>query len=415
MNYKETTEWLFSQTAMFSCTGADAYKPGLATIEAICEYLGNPQQSFRSVHVGGTNGKGSTASTIAAVLQSAGYRVGLYTSPHLVDFRERMRVNGQMIPEAEVVEFVERWLAADLPLNPSFFELTTAMAFSWFAAKGVDIAVVEVGLGGRLDSTNIITPMVSIVTNISLDHTGLLGSTLPEIAAEKAGIFKPGVPALVGYAPDPEVREVFERKAAGVGAPLEFVEPIEAVELPDGTWLYPQGEIRGSLRGAFQPQNATTVFAALRHLPPVSAEAVRQGFERVGELTGLRGRLSVLETEPQQIIYDTGHNPGAWVYLADELRRMKKPLAVICGFAADKDVASILDLMPKDATYIFTAPDTHRALPAAELAAMGAERGLLGRTVENVTDALALARSLPVKTIFIGGSNYLLAPILNAP
>lgn len=413
MNYRETTEWLFSQTAMFSRDGADAYKPGLETIESICGLFGNPQRRFRSVHVGGTNGKGSTASLIAAVLQSAGYRVGLYTSPHLVDFRERMRVNGQMISEKEVVDFVERWLCiGDSSLAPSFFELTTAMAFSWFAAENVDIAVVEVGLGGRLDSTNVITPMVSVVTNISLDHTGLLGSTLPEIAAEKAGIFKPGVPAVVGYAPAPEVRAVFERKAAEVGAPLEFVESIQAVELADGTWFYPQGEIHGTLRGAFQPQNAATVLAALRHLPPVSAEAVRQGFERVGELTGLRGRLSILETAPQRIIYDTGHNPGAWIYLADELRRMEKPLAIICGFAADKDVASILDLMPADATYIFTAPDTHRALPAAELAAMGAERGLRGKTVKTVTDALAMARNLPVKTIFIGGSNYLLAPIL---
>ncbi len=412
MNYEETTQWLFSQTAMFSRDGAEAYKPGLETIETICRLFGNPQLSYPTVHVGGTNGKGSTASTIAAVLQAAGYRVGLYTSPHIVDFRERMRVNGRMIPEAEVVGFVERWQQLASPLQPSFFELTTAMAFSWFAAEKVDIAVIEVGLGGRLDSTNIITPLVSVVTNISADHTGLLGSTLAEIAAEKAGIFKPGVPAIVGYAPEAEVRAVFEQRAREVGAPLEFVEPIKAIALPDGTWYYPDGEIHGSLRGAFQPQNAATALAALRHLPPVSIEAVRRGFERVGELTGLRGRLSVLETEPQLIVYDTGHNPGAWVYLADELRRMDKPLAVICGFAADKDVAAILDLLPAEATYIFTAPDTHRALPAAELAAMAARRGLAGRIAANVADALALARTLPVKSIFIGGSNYLLAPIL---
>lgn len=412
MNYRQTTEWLFSRTALFSRDGADAYKPGLETIEAICALLGNPQNSFRSVHVGGTNGKGSTASTIAAVLQAAGMRVGLYTSPHLVDFRERMRVNGQMISEGEVVDFVERWQKIESPLTPSFFELTTAMAFNWFARQRVDIAVVEVGLGGRLDSTNIITPLVSVVTNISLDHTGLLGSTLEEIAYEKAGIFKPGVPAVVGYAPDREVRRVFEKRAAEVGAPLEFAAAIEAEELPDGTWFYPAGEIHGSLRGAFQPQNAATAMAALRHLPPVTPEALREGFARVEELTGLRGRLSVLETEPQKIIYDTGHNPGAWQYLGEELRRMEKPLAVICGFAADKDVAAILDLMPTDATYIFTAPDTHRALPAGELQAMAAERGLRGQVSPTVTDALAFARTLPVKTIFIGGSNYLLAPIL---
>lgn len=412
MNYRQTTEWLFSRTALFSRDGADAYKPGLETIETICGLFGNPQNSFRSVHVGGTNGKGSTASTIAAVLQAAGMRVGLYTSPHLVDFRERMRVNGQMISEEEVVDFVERWQKIESPLKPSFFELTTAMAFNWFAEQKVDIAVVEVGLGGRLDSTNIITPSVSVVTNISLDHTGLLGSTLAEIASEKAGIFKPGVPAVVGYAPDPEVRRVFEKRAAEVGAPLEFAPAIEAEELPDGTWFYPVGEIHGSLRGSFQPQNAATALSAMRHLPAVTPEAVREGFARVEELTGLRGRLSVLETEPQRIVYDTGHNPGAWQYLGEELRRMEKPLAVICGFAADKDVAAILDLMPTDATYIFTAPDTHRALPANELQAMAAERGLRGQVSPNVTDALALARTLSVKTIFIGGSNYLLAPIL---
>lgn len=412
MTYEETTEWLFGQTAVFERDGAAAYKPGLDTIKQLCALHGNPHERLRCIHIAGTNGKGSTASTLAAILQAQGQKVGLYTSPHLVDFRERIRVNGEMIPQKAVIEFVERWQRLHSGLRPSFFELTTAMAFYWFAEQQVDIAVIEVGLGGRLDSTNIITPLVSIITNISLDHTGMLGFTPAAIAAEKAGIIKPGVPAIIGYAPDPEVRAVFEQKASQAGAPIEFVEPIEARELPDGTWFYPQFNIHGALRGAFQPRNAATVLAALRHLPPVSADAIKRGFAQVEELTGLRGRMTLLESEPQRIIYDTGHNPGAWEYLGTELQRMKRPLAIICGFAADKDVKSILQQMPTDARYIFCTPSTNRALPADELKALAATVGLHGETAMTVKDALSLARRMPVRTIFIGGSNYLIGDLL---
>lgn len=412
MTYAETLDWLFEQTAVFQRDGASAYKPGLETISRLCEMIGNPQQRLRCIHIGGTNGKGSTASTLAAIYQAAGLKVALYTSPHLVDFRERIRVNGEMIPQAEVVDFVERWRSSGSKLQPSFFELTTAMAFEWFARREVDLAVIEVGLGGRLDSTNIITPLVSIITNISLDHTGLLGNTPAAIAAEKAGIIKPGVPAIIGYAPDPEVRAVFEKRAVEVGAPLEFAPAIEAVEQPDGTWYYPNGEIHGALRGRFQPRNAATVLTALRHLPPVSIEAVRKGFSQVEQLTGLRGRLTVMQSEPQLIVYDTGHNPGAWEYLGDELARMPRPLAIICGFAADKDVDTILRKMPTDATYYFCKPSGNRGLSADELRQKSARFGLQGRCFPSVKAALAEARTTLAGSIFIGGSNFLIADLL---
>ena len=410
MTYAETIDWLFEQTAVFQRDGAAAYKPGLETISRLCAMLGNPQQRLRCVHIAGTNGKGSTASTIAAIYQAAGLKVGLYTSPHLVDFRERIRINGQMIGEAEVVDFVERWRRSGSELQPSFFELTTAMAFEWFARQQVDLAVIEVGLGGRLDSTNIITPLVSVITNISLDHTGLLGDTPAAIAAEKAGIIKRGVPVVVGYAPDPAVRVVFEETAARVGAPLEFAAPIEAVELPDGTWNYPAEGIHGALRGAFQPRNAAAVLAALRHLPPVPANAVRRGFSEVEQLTGLRGRLTVMESEPQLIVYDTGHNPGAWEYLGDELARMPRPLAIICGFAADKDVDAILQKMPADANYYFCKPSGNRGLDAEELRRKAGP--LSGQCCADVKKALAAARQTTAGSIFIGGSNFLIADLL---
>lgn len=413
MNYKETVEWLFTRTTVFQRDGATAYKPGLETIAALCESLGNPHKRLKCVHVAGTNGKGSTASTLASIFQSAGLKTALYTSPHLVDFRERIRINGSMIPEGEVVEFVEHWRNSGSELEPSFFELTTAMAFNWFARQKVDIAIIEVGLGGRLDSTNIITPLVSVITNISLDHTGLLGSTLAEIAAEKAGIIKPGVPVVIGYAPDPEVRAVFDAKAAEVGAPIEYAPEIKAVEREDGSWDYPDFRIYGALRGAFQPQNASTVLTALKYLPKVADADVRHGFAKVEVMTGLRGRLTEFAAKPVRILYDTGHNPGAWEYLGAELKRLKRPLTVVCGFAADKDVSSIMRKMPVDAHYIFCRPTGNRGLDAQELRLKA--RWLTGEVVPDVTLAVERAREITPDggTIFIGGSNFVIADFLN--
>lgn len=414
MDYKECIDWLFTQTAVFQRDGASAYKPGLDTVRALCALFGNPHERFKSVHVAGTNGKGSTASTLAAVMQAAGYKTALYTSPHLVDFRERIRINGTMIPESEVARFVNDWIAVDSSLKPSFFELTTAMAFKWFADQQVDIAIVEVGLGGRLDATNVVTPLVSIITNISLDHTALLGTTVAEIASEKAGIIKSGVPVVVGYAPDQDVRATFDVKAAEVGAHLEYASGIEAVECADGSWCYPHYGIHGALKGAFQPRNAATVLAALKYLPEVSDADLRTGFECVETLTGLRGRLTTFATEPVKIVYDTGHNPGAWSYLSEELARMKRPLTVVCGFAADKDVDGILSLMPDDAYYIFCRPSGNRGLDAHELRRKAWR--LHGETVADVARAVERAQAFtpPGGTIFIGGSNFVIADFLKS-
>lgn len=414
MDYQSATEWLFTQTTVFEREGAKAYKPGLGTITELCQRLGNPQERYKTIHIAGTNGKGSTASLLAAILQSAGYKTGLYTSPHLVDFRERIRVNGEMITEDAVVGFVDDWRQSNSELKPSFFELTTAMAFDWFARQGVDIAVIETGLGGRLDSTNIITPEVSIITNISLDHTGLLGSTLAEIAAEKAGIIKSGVPVVVGEADSAEVREVFEHTSREKNAPLLFAPKIDAVENEDGTWTYPQYSLHGALRGAFQPKNSATVLTALQFCPPVSEDAVRNGFQHVEQLTGLRGRLTLLESEPIKIVYDTGHNPGAWEYIGTELSRLPRPLTIVCGFSADKDVEQILRLMPADAEYLFCKPSSPRGLAAEELSAMGNAAGLHGHAISSVKDAVDYARRHTPDggSIFVGGSNFVIADFL---
>lgn len=408
MTYKESIDWLFSQTAVFERQGASAYKPGLGTILRLCEWLGNPHERLKCVHVAGTNGKGSTSSLLAAIMQSAGKKTALYTSPHLVDFRERIRINGKMISQTEVVDFVERYRASGLDLHPSFFELTTAMAFEWFAKNNVDIAIIEVGLGGRLDSTNIITPLVSIITNISLDHTSLLGTCEADIAREKAGIIKPGIPAVIGYAPQPQVREIFDAKGR-----VEYAPEIDAIEQPDGTWFYSRYNLHGSLRGMFQPQNAATVIAALKYLPPVSHEAIANGFKNVELLTGLRGRMTVLEKEPVRVVYDTGHNPGAWEYIGKELMRMSRPLTIVCGFAADKDIDAILRHMPEDAHYIFCKPSSPRGMDAEALRQHAS--GLSGEVISDVKQAYAKAKSITRAggSIFIGGSNFVIADLLS--
>lgn len=415
MDYQETLDWLFTQTSVFEREGAAAYKPGLDTISTLLRHLGNPHEKVRCIHVAGTNGKGSTASTLAAIYQAAGLRTGLYTSPHLVDFRERIRVNGEMIPEDEVILFVANYQADTHGLHPSFFELTTAMAFDWFARCEVDIAIIEVGLGGRLDSTNVITPILSIITNISADHTALLGTSLAQIATEKAGIIKDGLPVIVGSAPEAEVRKVFDTVAAEKNAPIIYAPIILAEEQTDGTWLYPEYGIHGALRGAFQPQNASTVLTALKFGPEVPFEAVERGFNEVESLTGLRGRLTVSQTSPIRIIYDTGHNPGAWHYLGKELSRMPRPLTVVCGFAADKDVDHILKTMPIDATYLFCKPSSPRGLDANELRCRALQAGLDGEAIPTLSEALRRAKTITPEggTIFIGGSNFLIADYLS--
>lgn len=413
-DYQQTVDWLFSQTAVFQRDGASAYKPGLDTIRSLCAWCGNPHGQLRCVHIAGTNGKGSTASTLAAIFQASGLKTGLYTSPHLVDFRERIRIDGEMIPREETVRFINAFRASGSRLQPSFFELTTALAFSWFAQNGVDIAVIETGLGGRLDSTNIITPQLSIITNISLDHTALLGNTPADIAREKAGIIKPGVPVVIGEANNPQVRRVFDETGAALASPVIYASPVRAERQADGTWLYPDFGLHGALRGEFQPQNAATVLEAVKFFPEVTAEGVKTGFEKVESLTGLRGRLTEYCRKPVRVVYDTGHNPGAWRYLSRELEQMERPLTVVCGFAADKDVSGILDLMPRHAHYIFCRPSGNRGMEADHLHKLAAAKGLSGEVISDVKDAAAraIATTRSGGTVFIGGSNFVIADFL---
>ena len=420
--YNDAIEFLYTSMPMFQRVGASAYKPGLDTVKLLDEAFGNPHLKYKTIHIAGTNGKGSTAHTIAAILQSAGYRVGLYTSPHLVDFRERIRVNGAMISHEVVVNFVNRYRAMSLDCHPSFFELTMTMAFEYFANEKVDIAVIETGLGGRLDSTNIITPILSIITNISFDHTAFLGNTLTAIAAEKAGIIKPSIPVVIGEAQG-EVREVFQQKADEQNSPIYFAEDVarfDTIEpLQDGL-LYkntPYGDIIGELMGDCQPKNAATILTALPLLAEcgikVSAQSVKDGFAHVGSLTGLMGRWMTLHRNPH-VVCDTGHNVGGWEYLSCRLKSIDGTLHMIIGFVNDKDVSHILEMMPKTAKYYFTNASIERAMPVNQLAEIATKCGLVGFQYPSVEDAYkaALANATPTDTIFIGGSTFIVADLL---
>ncbi|MDE6484278.1 MAG: bifunctional folylpolyglutamate synthase/dihydrofolate synthase, partial [Duncaniella sp.] len=325
-SYQEAIDYLYRQLPTFHREGPGAYKPGLDTARALDSLFGNPSEKITTVHIAGTNGKGSTAHSLAAILQKAGYRTGLYTSPHIVDFRERIRIDGLMIPEDDVVDFVNRYITAAAGIEPSFFELTTIMAFDYFARSGVDVAVIETGLGGRLDTTNIISPLLSVITNISPDHTSLLGDTPAAIAAEKAGIIKPGVPVVIGRADDESVRKVFTETAARNGSPIIFAQPLDAVAETDGI-VYrdtPYGTFKGELAGIYQIENTATILAAVAELSrrlDIPAEAVTGGLTEVSELTGLRGRWTKLADNPATV-YDTGHNPGGWEQITAQLSKL---------------------------------------------------------------------------------------------
>ena len=408
MNYKDTLDYLYNSAPLFQQIGAGAYKEGLENTWALDEHFGHPHRSFRSIHIAGTNGKGSCSHTLAAILQEAGYKVGLYTSPHLIDFRERIRVNGQPVPEAYVIRFVEEERAFFEPLHPSFFELTTAMAFRYFAEEKVDVAVVEVGLGGRLDCTNIIRPDLCIITNISLDHVQFLGDTLEKIAGEKAGIIKPGIPVVIGET-TPETRPVFQKKAEEVGAPIHFAE--EEVKEVHPDWEY-------ELKGLYQEKNRRTLWAALPLLQEggyqISESDIQAGFAHVVELTGLMGRWQKLQEHPT-VVSDTGHNVGGIQYIAEQLRRQVfRQLHIVIGMVNDKDVRGVLALLPREATYYFTQASVKRALPAGQLARLAAEAGLQGTCYPDVPSAVRAAQkeSLPEDFIFVGGSSFIVADLL---
>lgn len=434
MTYQETCQYLYEQMPMFERQGASGYKEGLSNTLALDEHFGHPHQAFATIHVGGTNGKGSVSHTLASILQECGYRVGLYTSPHLVDFSERIRINGRPISEDYVVEFVEKERAFFEPLHPSFFEVTTAMAFKYFRDKEVDIAVIEVGLGGRLDCTNIITPIASVITNISFDHTQFLGDTLAKIASEKAGIIKKGVPVIIGEAND-ETRPVFEAKAKEMEAPITFAEDepmvVSAEFKPEGGIHYVTkmfGELDGDLGGLYQPKNLNTLMPVLKALADQgflaqckNEEAIakyktelKEGLKNVVAHTGLLGRWQIMRNYPR-VVCDTGHNVGGWQYISQQLNTVKcHQMHIVFGMVNDKDVDGVFELLPKQATYYFTQATTHRAIQVTALQTMAAKHKISGKTYPTVREAYnaALKAASQNDFIFVGGSSYVVGDFL---
>lgn len=433
MTYQETCEYLFNQLPMFEKQGAGGYKEGLENSHALDEHLGHPHKKYLTIHVAGTNGKGSCAHTLSAVLQMCGYKVGLYTSPHLVDFSERIRINGQPISEDYVVEFVEKHKPFFEPLQPSFFELTTAMAFKYFADMDVDIAVIEVGLGGRLDCTNIITPILSVITNIGLDHTQFLGTSLEQIAMEKAGIIKKNVPVVVGET-TPETRMVFEAVAVENHAPIVFAEDQkQIISLSVGTkgieyYTKSFGIISGELNGIYQEKNTNTILCAIQQLESlgymhsVKCQAnatcqnreVQKGFSHVCSLTGLKGRWQKVCEAPLTIC-DTGHNVPGWKYLSEQLNNVKcDKMHIVFGMVDDKDIHGVMELLPKKATYYFTKANNKRAVSenVLKLYAQGIE--LEGESYPDVKSAYEAAKAAANSNdfVFVGGSSYVVAELL---
>lgn len=410
MNYQETTEYLFNSTPVFEKIGAKAYKPGLQTTHELDEHFGHPHRQYNTIHIAGTNGKGSCSHTIAAILQSQGYKVGLYTSPHLVDFRERIRVNGECLPEQYVIDFVEENRAFFEPLHPSFFELTTAMAFKYFAEQKVDYAVIEVGLGGRLDCTNIITPVLSVITNISFDHTQFLGNTLAEIAGEKAGIIKPDVPVVIGEYIE-ETRPVFEKVAGERHSPILFAQD-EDISM----------NVDMELKGSYQERNRKTILAALnvlRQTMTISDEAIRNGFGHVCELTGLRGRWEKLGEAPL-VICDTGHNLAGWKYLATQINDVDAQVKhIVFGMVDDKDVEHVLQLLrdklKNGVKFYWTQPSTKRAIPVEKLRDTALKYNLHGEMYHSVKEAYMTAKANAKNDdfVFVGGSSYVVADLLS--
>ena len=425
MTYEETIEYLYNSVPMFQKVGAVAYKEGLYNTIKLDEHFCHPHKNFKSIHIAGTNGKGSCSHTLASILQAAGYKVGLYTSPHLKDFRERIKVNGECVSEEYVIDFVENERHFFEPLHPSFFELTTAMAFKYFAESNVDIAVIEVGLGGRLDCTNIITPVLSIITNISFDHTQFLGDTLAKIATEKAGIIKNNIPVIIGEAVD-ETRPVFLEKAAENGSEIIFAEDnneILSAELrPQGGIAYETkdyGKIIGELGGLYQAKNASTILCALKKLSEIGLridnEAITAGFANVCETTGLLGRWQKIKETPT-VICDTGHNVGGWKYISRQLSMQKcEQMRIVFGMVDDKYVSTVMSLLPKNAIYYFTKPDNKRALDVNTIMEIGKKYGLTAKCFPNVKCAYqqALSESSPADFIFVGGSSYIVADFLS--
>ncbi len=425
MTYEDAINFLYNATPQFQKIGAAAYKPGLDTTHILDDAFGNCHRAFKSVHVAGTNGKGSTSHTIASVLQEQGYKVGLYTSPHLIDFRERIRVNGEKISKDAVIDFINRYNSKHLDLSPSFFELTTIMAFDYFKSQNVDYAVIEVGLGGRLDCTNIITPILSVITNISKDHIAQLGNTLDSIAKEKAGIIKISVPVVIGEA-EGNIKTIFEQTAKEKNTEITFAQEnnsiIKCIEDKDNSLLYNTafGRISSPLTGSYQKPNMLTILTAIKKLRDIginiSNESILHGCENVIANTHLMGRWLTLSKNPT-VIADTGHNIGGWKYLSKQLSDIakKQRLFIIIGFVSDKDVNAIFELVPHNAKYIFTRASVPRAMDTNTLYGIANSHGLSGLLTSNVTEAIELAKKTANDNdvIFIGGSTFVVADALS--
>lgn len=425
MNYQETLNYLYNSAPLFQNIGQGAYKEGLENTLKLDEYFKSPHKKFKTIHIAGTNGKGSCSHTIASILQSAGYKTGLYTSPHLIDFSERIRVNGKPIDQQFVVDFVREHKHFFEPLHPSFFELTTAMAFLYFAEQQVDVAVIEVGLGGRLDCTNIITPNLSVITNISFDHIQFLGNTLADIAREKAGIIKHNIPVVIGETTE-ETLPVFQNKANSESADIRFAEKENHIlnaerDTSTGGYIYQTDrykDLKGELGGLCQTKNTNTILTAIEVLLEkgykISENDIRKGFGNVCELTGLMGRWQKIESNPT-IICDTGHNIGGIKYIAEQLSEMEYTnLHIIMGMVNDKDINGVLELLPKNAIYYFTQASVKRALPAEEVKRLANIHGLSGKSYPSVETALEEAKKKAEKNdlIFIGGSSFIVADLL---
>ncbi len=457
MNYQQTLDYLYAQLPMFQRIGSAAYKNNLDNTIAICKLLGNPENKFKSVHIAGTNGKGSTSHLLASILQSAGYKVGLYTSPHLKDFRERIKINGEMIPQQYVVDFVETYKTDFEHIQPSFFEMTVGLAFDYFVSQKTDIALIEVGLGGRLDSTNVIHPELSIITNISFDHTALLGNTLEKIATEKAGIIKPETPVIIGET-QTEIKNIFLEKAKLNNTTLIFADEIyKAVnlkhvnndklllsmditppappDLPEGEEMEahpnpPKGReglrsggaiysnLQSELLGFYQQKNIPTVLCAVELLNEkgfnVSEKNIRDGIKNVVTQTGLLGRWQILSQQPL-VIADTGHNEAGIKEVLNQINKTPhQQLHFVLGMVNDKEISTILSLLPKDARYYFCAANIPRALKAEDLGKQAKVAGLTGTIYNSVANALVAAKKNANTTdlVFIGGSTFTVAEIV---
>ncbi|QCR21858.1 folylpolyglutamate synthase/dihydrofolate synthase family protein [Pontibacter sp. SGAir0037] len=428
MTYQECLDYLYEQLPMFHRIGNAAFKKSLNNIIELCEAFGNPQQHFKSIHVAGTNGKGSSSHMLAAVLQKAGYKTGLYTSPHLKSFTERVKINGIELSESYLVQFVKDNKPLFEAVKPSFFEMTVALAFKFFADEKVDVAVIEVGLGGRLDSTNIIFPEVSLITNIGFDHQALLGNTLAEIAAEKAGIIKAGVPVVISTKQE-EIMSVFQEKGLQVQAPLYFATEHVQVQLKqadlqkqvfDVQYADHQKQLLNlalDLTGIYQQYNLPGVLQTIELLQrkgfTIAEEAIRSGLSASKQITGLKGRWQVLSGKPLTIC-DTGHNIDGIKQILQQLQSLEpKQVHFVFGAVNDKDVTSILQLLPKNYQYYFCQPQIPRALEVAELQASAHEAGLMGEAYATVAEAVQAAKlnATADEVIFIGGSTFVVAEI----